>query len=102
MNATLIKAVVAAIAVLGLAWWLLVFGRRRPGRLLFLLGTASFAATALTHVFETLRLFPAMGWGMPGTPGHYFDLASALLGIGLFAAGLVVAPKVCPRRHRLR
>jgi len=35
------------------------------------------------------RLFPAMGWGRPDSPGHDLDLASAVLGIGLLVAGSI-------------
>lgn len=45
------------------------------------------ALVMLTHVAERLDILPAMGWGLPNSPGHYLDLISAVSGIGL----LVVA-----------
>jgi hypothetical protein len=33
---------------------------------------------ALTHVAEAFNIFPSMGWGLPDSPGHYLDLASAV------------------------
>ena len=65
--------------------------RRR--RLLPLLLTASFACLAvvvLTHVAERLHILPGMGWGLPGSPGHYLDLFSAVCGAVLLLAAVVV------------
>ena len=58
-------------------------------RRLFLAALACFAIVILTHVAERFHMLPAMGWGRPGSPGHYLDLASAVLGIGLFVAGSI-------------
>jgi hypothetical protein len=41
----------------------------------------------LTHVAETFKLFPIMGWGLPTSPGHYLDLISAVLGCTLLPLG---------------
>ena len=41
----------------------------------------------LTHVCEALQLFPSMGWGLPNSLGHYFDVAGAVLGVTLFPIG---------------
>jgi hypothetical protein len=38
----------------------------------------------LTHVAETLQLFPSMHWGLAHRVGHYVDLWSAGLGLTLF------------------
>ena len=43
----------------------------------------------LTHIAEKLELFPVMGWGLPNSPGHYIDLASAVLGGTLLIAGIM-------------
>jgi hypothetical protein len=32
----------------------------------------------------------AWGWGLPDSPGHYLDLVSAVFGLALLGAGLVV------------
>jgi hypothetical protein len=53
-------------------------------------GCACLALVVLTHVAERLGILPGMGWGRPDSPGHYIDLSSAILGIGLtVAAGLM-------------
>jgi hypothetical protein len=36
-----------------------------------------------------MKLLPAMGWGLPNSPGHYLDLVSAVLGIALLVSGLI-------------
>ena len=66
----------------------------RPGvnvvwRFLQLFGATCLVIVVLTHVAETFRLFPGMGWGLPNSPGHYLDLASAILGCTLLALGLL-------------
>ena len=53
-------------------------------RLLAILGIAFLVVVVLTHVAERWHLFPEMGWGLPNSPGHYLDLASAILGVALF------------------
>ena len=50
----------------------------------------SFSVVVLTHVAETFRILPVMGWGLPNSAGHYLDLASAVLGCTLRAAGSYV------------
>jgi hypothetical protein len=47
------------------------------GRCLLLLGFVCLIIMVFTHVAETLRLFSGMGWGLPNSPGHYVDFASA-------------------------
>jgi hypothetical protein len=66
----------------------------RPGvnvvwRFLQLFGAACLIIVVLTHVAEALHLFPGMGWGQPDSPGHYLDLASAILGCTLLLIGLL-------------
>jgi MFS family permease len=39
-------------------------------------------------IAETYQLLPAMGWGLPNSPGHYLDLVSAVLGGTLLPLGL--------------
>ena len=41
----------------------------------------------LTHVAETLHVFPWMHWGVEQSVGHYLDLGSAVLGLTLFPLG---------------
>jgi hypothetical protein len=41
---------------------------------LIIAAAACFAVVVLTHVEEAFEVFPAMGWGMPNSAGHYLDL----------------------------
>jgi hypothetical protein len=49
----------------------------------------------LTHISETLQLFPWMHWGDEHSIGHYLDLGSAAAALILFPLGylLHVLPK---------
>lgn len=58
-------------------------------RFLAMLGMAFLIVVVLTHVAERWQLFPAMGWGLPDSPGHYVDLASAILGVALVVAAMI-------------
>jgi hypothetical protein len=60
-------------------------------RFLQFFGAACLIIVVLTHVAETLHLFPGMGWGQPNSPGHYLDLVSAILGCTLLPLGLLGA-----------
>jgi len=53
-------------------------------------GTACLVVVVLTHVAERFHIYPAMGWGLPNSPGHYLDLASAILACILIPVGLVL------------
>lgn len=64
--------------------------RTNLARTLLLGGCACLFIVVLTHVAERYRIFPAMGWGEPHSPGHYLDLVSAILGVGLVVIGLIV------------
>ena len=44
----------------------------------------------LTHIFEALRWFQSMGWGLERSAGHYVDLASGTLGVALFPLGYLL------------
>lgn len=54
------------------------------------LGAGSLVVVALTHVFEALYLFPWMHWGLEGSPGHYLDLLSVVVGLTLFPVGYLL------------
>jgi len=58
-------------------------------RILQLIGAGCLLVVVLTHVAETFKLFPIMGWGLPTSPGHYLDLISAVLGCTLLALGFL-------------
>ena len=61
------------------------------GRYLMLLGAGCLVIVVLTHVCETFHLFPAMGWGLKHSPGHYLDLDAAALGLAFLPAGYFLA-----------
>lgn len=52
-----------------------------------LVGAGFLVIVLLVHVAEAFHLLPSMGWGLPGSAGHYVDLVSALLGLILFTLG---------------
>src|SRR6476659_192639 len=63
--------------------------RRSAAAGLLVLATVCFLVVALTHVFESLAIMPAAGWGQPHSVGHYLDLAAALLGVAATVAAVL-------------
>ena len=63
--------------------------KKMKSRLLLLLGLGCLIVVVLTHVAETLNIFPVMGWGRPDGAGHYLDLASAAIGCLLITLWIV-------------
>ena len=55
-----------------------------------LLGATCLVIVVVAHVCEALHLFPSMGWGLEGSPGHYLDLTSAVLGLTFFPLGYLL------------
>jgi len=62
-------------------------------RVLGLAGCGCLLIVVLTHVAERFHVLPAMGWGLPSSPGHYVDLISAITGIVLLFAALMLRRK---------
>ncbi len=60
------------------------------GQIFLLLASACLLMVVLTHVAETFQVFPAMGWGLPNSVGHYIDLVSASLAITLLLLGFII------------
>ena len=60
------------------------------GSILQLAGAGCFVVVVLTHIFEVLRWFPSMGWGLERSAGHYLDLTSGALGVTLFPLGYLL------------
>jgi hypothetical protein len=58
-------------------------------RFLQLLGAVCLVIVVLTHVAEAFQIFPALGWGLPNSVGHYLDLISAILGCILLPLGFI-------------
>ncbi len=55
-----------------------------------LLGATCLVIVVVAHVCEALHLFPSMGWGLEGSPGHYLDFMSAVLGLTFFPLGYLL------------
>lgn len=89
MNATLFKTLLALVPTcLLLSGSTIMFFRRRTLLVLMqLVGASCMVLVVLTHLCEALRLFPAMGWGLEHSAGHYLDFVDAVLGLALFPAG---------------
>lgn len=69
---------------------LLVLRSRTASSLLQLLGAGFLVVVVLAHVSETFHLLPWMRWGQDGSPGHYLDLSSAILGLTMFPVGYLL------------
>jgi hypothetical protein len=44
----------------------------------------------LSHIAETLEMFPSMHWGEDHSVGHYLDLGSAIVALTLFPLGFLL------------
>jgi formate hydrogenlyase subunit 3/multisubunit Na+/H+ antiporter MnhD subunit len=66
-------------------------------RLFLLAGVACLIIVGLTHIAETFRIFPSMGWGLRNSAGHYLDLVSAIFGFTFLVLGFSVI--IFSRRH---
>jgi len=82
------KSIVVYALALSLLLVAVLRHRRRPSSSVALLVSAAvcFMIVATVHVFEALSIFPAAGWGCPGSVGHYIDLGAAVLGALLCGA----------------
>ncbi len=89
MSVTLLKALVALVpaCMLFSGSVVLFFRGKTVWSLLQLLGAGCLVLVVLTHVSETLHLFPWMHWGLEDSGGHYLDLWSAILGLTFFPVG---------------
>ncbi len=83
------KALIALFPVCTLLLGALIVARRgrTVSSLLQLVGAVFLIAVVLAHVSEAFHLLPWMGWGREHSPGHFLDLASAVLGLTLFPVG---------------
>jgi hypothetical protein len=92
MNPTLFRALLLFVfAAILFVWSLASFLKKRAAfTLIQLLGAGFLLIVVLTHFCEALSLFPSMHWGSPHSFGHYVDLGSAVLGLILFPAGLLL------------
>ncbi len=92
MNVPLLKGLVAlAPACMLFSGSLVLFFRGKTVCLfLQMLGAGCLVVVVLTHICETLHLFPWMDWGLEDSVGHYVDLSSAILGLTLFPVGYLL------------
>jgi succinate dehydrogenase/fumarate reductase cytochrome b subunit len=95
----LLKALIALVpACMLFSGAAVLFSRGRTAWVFIqLLGAACLMVVVLTHIFESLRLFPWMYWGNEHSVGHYLDLGSAVLGLTLFPVGYLLY--AIERRH---
>jgi len=93
VNITLAKALIALLptSMLLAGSASLFFKRRAVPCFLQLLGASGLVVVALTHVCEALHLLAWMNWGMEKSPGHYIDLASAIVGLTFFPIGYLIS-----------
>jgi hypothetical protein len=89
MHATLQIALLALVPVCMLfaGSAILFFRAKTVASFLQLLGAGCLVIVVLTHLAESLHLFPWMNWGRPRSIGHYLDFWSAVLGLTLFPVG---------------
>jgi hypothetical protein len=92
MNLTLLKSPVALVPALVLtAGSVFLYSKAKSlPSLAQLIGAACLLFVVLTHVCEALNLFPAVGWGLERSVGHYLNFWSAILGFTLFPVGYLL------------
>jgi apolipoprotein N-acyltransferase len=87
LRTLLISIPIVALLVVSLAAFIRT---RHLSALLSTIGASCLVVVVLTHAAEALRLLPGMRWGQPDSAGHYVDLTSALAGVALLSAALVL------------
>ncbi len=89
MTTALMKSLAALvpIAFLLAGAVLLAMRHKHLPAFLQLAGAVGLVLVGINHVFEALQLLPWIGWGLEGSPGHYIDLAGAMIATTLFPAG---------------
>jgi hypothetical protein len=92
MNVTLIKAVVASMAVAVIFWYAItMFAQRQTlWSAIQLTGAGAFAVVVVAHMCEALHLLSWFDWGEEHSVGHYIDLTSAILGLMLLPLGYLL------------
>ncbi len=89
MTTALMKALAALvpIAFVLAGAILLAMRHRHLPAFLQLAGALGLVLVGISHVFEALQILPWIGWGLEDSPGHYVDLAGAIIATTLFPAG---------------
>lgn len=92
MTSTLLRALIALVpaSMLLLGSTALFRRDRTPWTFLQVVGAGGLVVVGLTHMFEALRFFPLMHWGLEDSIGHYLDLTCAVLGVALFPSGYLL------------
>lgn len=92
MDAALLKVLLASLpAGLLLCGSLISLSRERTlAASLQSVGALCLGVVVVAHLCEALRWFSSMHWGEEHSPGHYLDLAGAILGFTLFPAGYLL------------
>jgi hypothetical protein len=93
VNGVFLRALVGLAVVAPLVVWSALRLRERPsaGTRLQAVGALGLLTVIAAHLCEALHLFPGMGWGRPGTVGHYLDLTGATLGVALLPVGYLLS-----------
>lgn len=86
----ILLAVGIPVALLLVGSAVLFLRMRTVSSLLQLLGAGGTMVVVLAHVAEAFHLLPGMNWGLEHSPGHYLDLASAVMGAALFPVGYLL------------
>jgi hypothetical protein len=88
----LLRALIALVPAGGLlaGSFVRLSTRRTFASLLQLIGAGCLVVVVLTHIFEALRWFLSMGWGLERSAGHYLDLTATVIGVALFSLGYLV------------
>jgi succinate dehydrogenase/fumarate reductase cytochrome b subunit len=92
MNATLLRALLALVpaCMLFAGSVVFLFTRNTVSSFLQVIGAGCLLGVVLIHIFEALRLFAWMHWGLEHSVGHYLDFWSAVLGLTLFPLGYLL------------
>jgi hypothetical protein len=104
MNDTVSKALIALapVGMLLIGSAFMLFRERTVPSILQLLGAGCLLVVVVIHICEGLQLLPSMHWGDEHSMGHYFDIASAGLGLTLFPLGYVLDVLTKQRRASAR
>ena len=89
MNVTLLRALIALAPTLMLfsGAVLLYVRTKTTSSLMQVIGAGCLMVVVITHLCESLQLFPSMRWGLEHSAGHYLDFGSAVVGLTLFPVG---------------
>ena len=104
MNPTLLKAALLAVPAGTLLYRAVGLCRseKSAANALQLFGASFLMIVVLAHVCESLGLLSLMRWGASDSPGHYLDLASAVLGVASLSGGYFLQRSTTRTQHPAR